>query len=58
MPIPKTEQHGEGSSEKCVSRYIFKDYFLYYVCILFASMCVCVLGVNLVLMEARRGIRF
>lgn len=55
MPIPKTEQHGEGSSEKCVSRYIFKDYFLYYVCILFASMCVCVLGVNLVLMEARRG---
>lgn len=44
MSTPKTQQHGEGNSEKCVSRYVFKDYFLYHVCNLFVSIYMCVLG--------------
>lgn len=44
MSTPKTQQHGEGNSVKCVSRYVFKDYFLDHVCNLFVSMYICVLG--------------
>lgn len=55
MSTPKPEQQGEGNSEKCVSRYVFKIIF-YIMCATFLLACICVHWVlSLVLMEARSG---